>query len=626
LDLSKDILNPDMFNQGEKPRCLQISKARGVASSLIASSIQETVDAGRRKKGHQDAIEGCSFKLMIESTSPAIAPWIMADTMEHMLRLDFIILMQLLCRKFLVPENIGLNNVQRWLETGDSAHSPILQNWIQSFENQFITRAPLDRRGGNLTELASCMYITHTSLGCVIQDPNMSADSIVCETIGSVLFKQYRFSLAQDCQIHESLSGEEIIKFMLICNVNQQFTWPSVFGSINTLPNFWMNAAPAENAEVLSLSPLRIVISEARRACLCVDIRWLLLVSVLCGTNPSQSSRHVAVGQWIQQFYKNCVPNRMMCSKELFIGLPSPVMHGGFVCPPVVMSGRRLLRRPTMSSFTVEIGPSGMVEDLGPAAPRYQLAKLLKVCERNLPTNCVRYSLPHDQWTPIRIQSDGSFASIKTKNDGRFELDSRGIITDITAAVDDDNENFLDGRVNVDVRPLCIFDRPGVILNHADVAGIITRYEQGVYHVLQSDQLNITLNPYQAEDAVLKIGTVVYVKIEAFSDWKDNDAIFYSLPNRQGEVEGRNVLITDVLECTLAIPINENMPEGTGRATFRLHTDIGMESVAYFGSSQMGSDQAVYSVGSSLDIHISHFCISRPENATVYISVYCPEV
>ena len=635
LDLSKDILNPDMFNQGEKPRCLQISKARGVASSLIATSIQETIEAGRLKKGHLDAVEACTFKLMIESTSPAIAPWIMADTMEHMFRLDFLILMQMLCKTFLVPSNIGLSNVQTWLITGDPSHCPSLQQWIQQFQNNFLTRAPLDRRGG-LTSLESCLYITHPSLSCVVQDPGMSVDPTVCEIVGSSLFKRYSFPLAQDCQIHESLSGEEVIKVMVTCNVNQQFTWPSVFGDIHSLPNFWLNQVP-NNHHALELCPLRIVITEAHRACMCVDIRWLLLISVLGGTEPSQSSRHIAVGQWVQQFYRRCIPDRMVCSRELFLGLPSPVMNGGFVCPPVVKGGRRLLRRPVMSlsnSSTSIVGAgevpiaSGLVEDLGPAAPRYQLAKILKVEERSLPTSCVRYSLPHDLWTPVRVESDGSFGSLKTSNDGVFMLNRGGATEDITAAeVDNDEEVFLDGRVKVDVRPLCVFDRPGIVVHHRkEWAGIVINSStSGLYKILQSDGQIIDLNPYETEDAVLKIGSKVYIKLEAFTGWKDN-ALFYTHANRGGEHLGADIALNNVLECRLAIPIDENMAEGTGRIAYRQHTEDGGNSIAFFGSSQIGSDKAAYSIEQSLDVHISHWAISKPaENVTIFLSVFIPD-
>jgi hypothetical protein len=640
LKLSKDILNPDMFGQGERPRCLQISKARGVASSLLAISIQETIDAGRLKKGHQDAIEGASFRMMLESTSPVIAPWIMGDTMEHMLRLDFFILMQLFCQKLEVPGNIGLQDLKKWLETGGTEHCPALQRWIQPIMNggRLVTRAPLDKRGASLTELGSCMYITHPTLSCIVPDPGMSFDSMVCEFVGLTLFKQFSFVLAEDCQIHENASGEEIIKVMMISNANQQFTWPAIFGDIDSLPNFWMNKVPGNPTfmENLALSPIRVVITEAHRAAVCVDIRWLLLVSSLCGNKPSQASRHLVVGQWIQQFYANCVPDRMITSKELFIGLPSPVMHGGFVCPPVVKSGKRLLSRPVLlpsvSSFVAVVGTqapiaSGMIEDLGPAAPRYQLARLLNIEERLLPTNCVRYSLPHDQWTPVRIDSDGSFGSLKTCNDGLFWLlrDDQAAPINITASqMSQNDESFLDGRVNIDIRPLCVFDRPGVLIHHnQEWTGMVTTYEQGSgkYNILKSNGDSVRLDPYQTEDAVVNLGSKVYVKMTAFSDWKD-EALFYTRVGREGEVGGADVQQDDVLVCTLSVPADEDMPEGTAVVEFQQHTEIGTASIAFFGSSQIGNNHAARAIGQSVNVHVSHMSVSCPQGVTTFLSAY----
>jgi hypothetical protein len=631
LKLSKDLLNPDMFNQGERPRCLQISKARGVAGSLLAISIQETIDAGRQKKGHQDAIEGTSFKMMIESTSPAIAPWIMADTMEHMFRLDFFILMQLLCQKFQVPNNISLSDLQTWLQTGTSDHCPSLQNWIEPLSGNFVSSARLDKREGVLTEIENCMYITHMSLSSMIQNPNMSFDSTVCDAVGQMLFKQYSFCLAQDCQIHENLSGEEIMKIMLQCNVNQQFTWPAVFGDIDSLPRFWMCGTPPnpKHAESLALCPLRIVIIESKRANLCVDIRWLLLVSTLCGTRPSQASRHLVVGQWIQQFYRHCVPDRMINSQELFIGLPSPVMHGGFICPPIVKSGKKLLRRPDASSSSTPIGTdapiaSGMVEDLGPAAPRYQLAQIIKIPERHLPTDCVKYSFPHDEWTPVRIEIDGTFGSLKTSNDGKFWLmRSDQLAIDITSK-NEDVESYLEGRVNMDLRPLCIFDRPGVLLNFENTwTGIAVKYENGRYKILKSDGSTTHLDPFETEDSVVKVGSDVYIQVEAFLDWKDR-ATFYTEHKRKGPMLGVDVESTAVIKSSISIPQeNDNYTEdGYALVTLKQHTSLGATSVAFFGSSQIGSDNAAYTVSKSYNVHISHISVICPTEVPVFLSVY----
>ena len=46
LDLAKDILNPDKSSAGEFGRACQISKARGVATSLLYGAVEATIDAG----------------------------------------------------------------------------------------------------------------------------------------------------------------------------------------------------------------------------------------------------------------------------------------------------------------------------------------------------------------------------------------------------------------------------------------------------------------------------------------------------------------------------------------------------------------------------------------------------
>jgi len=336
----------------------------------------------------------------------------------------------------------------------------------------------------------------------------------------------------------------------------------------------------------------------------------------------------------------------MITSKELFIGIPSPVMHGGFVCPPIISSGKRLLMRPTISTSNAApacIGTdapiaSGMVEDLGPAALRYQLAKILKMDERRLPVDCVRYSLPHGMWTPVRIESDGTFGSIKTSNDGLFWLARPGHDEDnITFGCDnddgDDDPSYLDGRVSVNVRPLCIFDRPGVLLsldNNDDDGGhemgVILQYQKkGTYKILKVDGSEVELDPYKTEDGVLKMGSTIYMRVSAFSDeWKQK-AIFYINPkNRQsGEMQGRATnASTNVIECTLSIPIDEATPEGHVRVCYQMHKDVGQTSVAFFGSSKIGSNVSAYTVGQYLDVHVSHIVGPPPTGLVVFRSVF----
>ena len=53
----QDMLNPDTFRQGASARCLEVSKARGVALSLIMTSMEQTLEAGRTGRGQDEAVE-----------------------------------------------------------------------------------------------------------------------------------------------------------------------------------------------------------------------------------------------------------------------------------------------------------------------------------------------------------------------------------------------------------------------------------------------------------------------------------------------------------------------------------------------------------------------------------------
>ena len=48
LDLSRDILSPTKSSAGEIGRACQVSKARGVAHSLLCGAVQQTIDSGRQ--------------------------------------------------------------------------------------------------------------------------------------------------------------------------------------------------------------------------------------------------------------------------------------------------------------------------------------------------------------------------------------------------------------------------------------------------------------------------------------------------------------------------------------------------------------------------------------------------
>jgi hypothetical protein len=92
-----------MCAPGEIGRSQQISKARGVALSQLLCSIEATAEAGRTGGNMIDATCAQAGRLMYQSLHPSVVPHIIADTMQHMIRMDFIIVMQTLCSRFEVP-------------------------------------------------------------------------------------------------------------------------------------------------------------------------------------------------------------------------------------------------------------------------------------------------------------------------------------------------------------------------------------------------------------------------------------------------------------------------------------------------------------------------------------------
>ena len=335
---SKSMINPDMYTPGERGRCIQISKARGIAMSLILTSMEQTLDAGRRGKGQQAAIEGTTLRLMMESATPHIAAWIMADTLEHMFRTDLVIMMQLLGQMMGVPSDINIEQVLQWLQTGVCDGS--LQAWLQG-QQRVVTTRQNDKRVGSAA-IADCFYLTHNDLQVNLAVPGPISDTLVCQSIGNVLFSQNWKLLQESCQIQGNRHGNEIVQCMLMTNANIEMEWPSVFGDSQTLPHFWLNGPQQPSTKLM---PIRIIMVDPKKANVCVDVRWLLLYCSLCGPVPSQTSRFLGVGRWIEYFYHTCVPDRMVCSPWLFTGMPSPAMNSGMLMVPFRPSGRTMLRR-----------------------------------------------------------------------------------------------------------------------------------------------------------------------------------------------------------------------------------------------------------------------------------------
>jgi hypothetical protein len=84
--------------------------------------------------------------------------------------------------------------------------------------------------------------------------------------------------------------------------------------------------------------------TEATRLCLCVDLRWLLMMCSIVGNRPCQASRHTFVSTWVRHFYKWCMPRCLIYSDTLITG-PCVVLFSFFESKEVTYA-RQGCRRP----------------------------------------------------------------------------------------------------------------------------------------------------------------------------------------------------------------------------------------------------------------------------------------
>lgn len=121
LELSKDILNPDKYCADNMSRCFEISKARNVPITLLATAIQSILSAGSTGGSLKEATKQCATRFTYKGGfSPSTLPWLMADTMEHLFRTDFLVLMQYFCKKLKVPTDLKFEEVLDYLRCSAS--------------------------------------------------------------------------------------------------------------------------------------------------------------------------------------------------------------------------------------------------------------------------------------------------------------------------------------------------------------------------------------------------------------------------------------------------------------------------------------------------------------------------
>ena len=526
FELCKDLLNPDMASQKNRMRFLQVSKARGVAMALFGLSVRETIEAGRLQEPQQMAVERTCMALKAEGASVAV-PWIMADVMEHMMRLDFFIVMEMLAELLKVPF-VELDALLEWLDTGSPAASPEADRFFRMHaeagadrdaEEQglgFMKPCVTDVSGRDLTPVEHCLYITHPlSLRVTRLDTPFTPDvrTQFCERVAKRLRDEFKTPLREHCQVKDSEQGDEIVRAMLERNMDKGFAWPSVLlmGQEGGPRSFWMGREPPDAAlRGLKLAPIRMILVESTVAKLGVDIRWLLLVNSLSEGRMCQSSRFSIAAQLVQRLYQHCIPMPMVSARELFTGLPTQWTGEGVIWPPVLASRRKTLRRPGRAVGMDAPCATGMVEDLGVAAPRYELAKLLGVSERDLPSDCVHYEFPHDIWTPALVGDANRPGGVLWRDGRMYCMHDDGAQEDITAPSihDDACVLYLSGRVTRPIRPLCHFYRPGVLVRAGDGHwGRVGEFEpsRGRYPIAMSGGIRTLFwTPYEVEDNVIR--------------------------------------------------------------------------------------------------------------------------
>lgn len=136
-----------------------------------------------------------------------------------------------------------------------------------------------------------------------------------------------------------------------------------------------------------------------------------------------------------------------------------------------------------------------MGQDMGPAALRYQMAAMLEISERMILTEAVSYSFPCNCWCPVKLEEE-EFASLMWREEGQeFVLrknDNEMVLSE---------GQFLSGRVSVAVRPLCMFDRPGVGVRWREAVYVLMRYdhERHVYKASRRTNEEVDINPDDAE-------------------------------------------------------------------------------------------------------------------------------
>ena len=202
--------------------------------SNFITATQACIEAGRTGRAQLDATKETAMKLMYSNIHPCVAAQAMADTIHH-IRLDFIVVMQVLCSKLKVPV-VDLPDLVGWLTDNSSldAQSP-MGLWLDTcFQTGFLRSAAQDKRE-QLMQLDYSMYISHDDLKVRISEAATKntrlMDVEASQRVGTVLFSQHSQVLLEQCQIIYSDKGDSIIQAAILQSSNNAFPWPTMFGN-----------------------------------------------------------------------------------------------------------------------------------------------------------------------------------------------------------------------------------------------------------------------------------------------------------------------------------------------------------------------------------------------------------
>jgi hypothetical protein len=161
--------------------------------------------------------------------------------------------------------------------------------------------------------------------------------------------------------------------------------------------------------------------------------------------------------------------------------------------------------------------------------------------------------------------------SVRFEGDGRFLMCNKtdGIEVDITAkpSISDSQSTsyYLDGRITENVRPLCFFDRPGVLLAlNQDLSqpAVILQYDfkKVAYSIRTISNEDQEVDPLDMERMVCKIGQSILIKPNAITNnsmGTNRNMVF--VENNKDYVPLEDLSEDALLLCKLRVPDDDTL-------------------------------------------------------------------